>query len=1022
LSTPERGGRWWSLPPAGHPPSLIRDNSQVQAARLGLQLSTATEGEITAIRTKLRRAAALLEVGLLSARQEDADAWATYALILEGTGLSSYERAPTDIVLSAMGWQLASAPPIGAVLARRLILAETFDLLPVVAKAALKFSSRDFTALSEFSSGLLSEDPALQESTPIERALLQSLAKSLHMVADYVRFLGDEIPDNTQLSDLAILANALDDPTAYRISRLLHLCLARFTQFSSRSVIQRQPSLDPSSRQRVDQYLRSYPELWPSQTSAIELGLLDPSKQHFIVSVPTSSGKTLCGELAIIQQLTASPGSVCFYVVPTRALVTEKSRDLASKMAAFGFRVVGATGALQRDQLEATLIENAEIVVLTPEKLDLLIRHDDPALKRARAFVIDETHMVSDPDRGLGLEFVVVKLLLILPDVRIILLSAMLPNAEQFGLWLSSQATVSSSQWRPTRQRFGSIAFLPTPPRGCQLFLTLQDSSQDAPLSLRLAQYSRKPSSLLDGLVLATDALRRKGPLLVFSMTKDRCEQIVAAMVDRLASAGDSSPPAPGVESLQRKIRREIAPGFLLERSLSYGIAYHHADLPPRIRIDLEDLIGANQIDVIVSTTTLAEGVNLPISTVIFEDWIHHTDPRKGIRPTPLDLTKFRNIAGRAGRAGLETEGLVLFYEPSRTNKQVRPPDSEARISPLEYFVRPSYPPVLSRFLEIVESYKPPDEDALAKAWALGDQDWKQEVRRALRQFGAAVLHAMEVLPYEDEGLIDAVIDRSLLAVQRPEAKQSAKHWFRTWMSHYRKLTEITPELRGIAMRVGLPLRAIHRLHEATIANHQLQDAFRSAPSAPLALTTAQVELAANAVASVEELDWRPANAPHGDLLASWIEGASINDLVELYSPHLTETTRLVERTCNYATQQLSNSGAWGMYALVRILELILGPEEVCSLAARLPLFAYFGVDCVPASVLSLMGIERIDSIRLGFRYMSDAKDPPTAVSLRSWAQSLGKEELRRTIQGVDSRAIDEETLRILRVPAPESS
>jgi hypothetical protein len=317
---------------------------------------------------------------------------------------------------------------------------------------------------------------------------------------------------------------------------------------------------------------------------------------------------------------------------------------------------------------------------------------------------------------------------------------------------------------------------------------------------------------------------------------------------------------------------------------------------------------------VVVSTTTLAEGVNLPISTVIYEDWMTHVDARTGRRSEPLELTKFRNIAGRAGRARQEAEGLILFLDPER--KPVKLSSGE-ELHPRDYFILSEYPPILSRFLEIITEYDVPDDSELDQAWEESDLGWDPKVRRALREFGLAVLHAMEVLHWlSDDELVNAVAELSLLAVQAPEKKEQAKLWLGKWVRFYRRVRLEKPELRPIAMQIGLPLRAINKLYARVISNQRLLDIFSASNSSELRLSSEQIASATYTVAAIEELDWNPRHAPHGELMSAWLQGESIESLTRMYVPYLVERTRHIERTCNYATQQLSNAGAWGMYAL----------------------------------------------------------------------------------------------------------
>jgi len=141
--------------------------------------------------------------------------------------------------------------------------------------------------------------------------------------------------------------------------------------------------------------------------------------------------------------------------------------------------------------------------------------------------------------------------------------------------------------------------------------------------------------------------------------------------------------------------------------------------------------------------------------------------------------------------------------------------------------------------------------------------------------------------------------------------------------------------------------------------------------------------------------------------------------LVELYSPFLEKSpkadkpSRAVEKTCNYVIKQLSNSGAWGAYAITRILQLIAG-EDILPITNRLALFTYYGVNSVPAVLLSLLRIERIDSLRLGNKYIEEGNLTASILELKLWARNKSPDEIKRILKGDDNRELDNETLVIL--------
>jgi superfamily II DNA/RNA helicase len=1012
------------MSPDKFPPAFLDDRRGMEATRLRLLLTYSDNKQQDDLWERVLRAATLLENSSVLKEDEAQRVWEMIALTYESVGVVKKEKRDYQWLLSALCWQLAGLPSIAEYLAQHLISSESYSKRDLMEQLAIAFSARNFRNLRGLAEFTIDEGNRYRVSAreskdfadATEAVMLLSIGTAFKNLTRFISYFDDDFPDISGFNDFNELAKSIGDSRRFRVGRLLTNCALSFLSASSRLLIQDLAEVSVNTKKQISQHLRRYIELWPSQREAIDKGLLSQERKHFVVSVPTSSGKTLCGELVIIQELTDNSEAVCFYVVPTRALVEEKSRELKSKLKEFGFKVESATGALQRDEIENSLFIGTQVIVCTPEKLDLLIRHDDESFRKASLFIIDESQMISDPERGLGLEFVVVKIRILSVKARIILLSAMIPNSEDFGRWIA--ATVASSEWRPTRQRFGEINFNKLKPSGCLMNVSLYDASGEFDgVEVPIESFSRQPKTF-EKVVWAVEAFRRKGPVLVFCMRKPRCEELVGKIVDFLKERRGNYPikfeaTIPEVEELRRVIAREVSDDFLLRESLAYGVAYHHADLPPRIRIALEHLISNNKIEVVVSTTTLAEGVNLPISTVIYEDWMSRVDRRTGRVPEPLDLSKFRNIAGRAGRARQESEGLILFLDPGQKPVKLA---KGRELTPREYFIREEYPDILSRFLDIIINNSIPADEALDYDWEHGDLRLPSAYRQALRQFGLVVLHAMEVFSHlQDSTLIDFMVTSSLLATQAPERIETAKTWFGKWVNFYRRIELEKPELRHIAMQIGLPLRAVRKLYGRLISDPEILALFSLSEENPLILSEEQMKTATQMVADIEELDWIPSTAPHVGLMQSWLRGRKIETLTTMLGPHLNQQKRFVEQTCNYTTQRLSNAGAWGMYALRRMLELILGEENVSPIVKRLPLLMYFGVDTTPAAVFALMGIERIDAIRLGNAFLESGEREASIHLLKTWASIIDLEELKKILRGKDERELDYETINILR-------
>ncbi len=180
-------------------------------------------------------------------------------------------------------------------------------------------------------------------------------------------------------------------------------------------------------------------ELRPCQEKSVKKGLL--KEKSVLVCTPTASGKTLAAELAIINAI-ANKGKAV-YIVPLKALATEKHKDFSAKYK--GLMKVGISiGDL--DQAEPHLGDN-NLIIVTAEKLDSLLRHHVQWLKYVSCIVIDEIHLLNDPGRGPTLELLITILRTLLKDVQIVGLSATIGNPKELAKWL--KAELVEDKWRP---------------------------------------------------------------------------------------------------------------------------------------------------------------------------------------------------------------------------------------------------------------------------------------------------------------------------------------------------------------------------------------------------------------------------------------------------------------------------------------------------------------------------------------------------------------------------------------------
>lgn len=190
---------------------------------------------------------------------------------------------------------------------------------------------------------------------------------------------------------------------------------------------------------------RGFTVLRPSQVKAIEAGLFDD--KNLLVCTPTASGKTLVGELGALNAILHDRGKAV-YIVPLRALASEKFRQFKKDYP--NLKISMSTGDL--DEVEGYL-GNSDVIIVTSEKFDSLLRHRVDWLRKVKSVIVDEIHLLNDPKRGPTLEIVLTIIRTTLPQAQVIGLSATIGNRRDLAAWLNAELV--EDDWRPVKLEKG---------------------------------------------------------------------------------------------------------------------------------------------------------------------------------------------------------------------------------------------------------------------------------------------------------------------------------------------------------------------------------------------------------------------------------------------------------------------------------------------------------------------------------------------------------------------------------------
>ena len=407
---------------------------------------------------------------------------------------------------------------------------------------------------------------------------------------------------------------------------------------------------------------RSEIDLWPSQLAAA--GRVLNTGENLVLSLPTSAGKTRIAELCMLACL--AEGRRVVFVTPLRALSAQTETALERTFTPLGKTVTSLYGAIGASSVDEDLWRARDIVVATPEKIDFALRNDPTLLDDVGLVVLDEGHMIGADEREVRYE-VQVQRLLRRPDAatrRIICLSAILPEGdevEDFVNWLTNDQPggLIANSWRPTKLRYGEVIWQshrarlsiivgdeePFVPRFLEPFVP--------PIGRRTTPFPKDQQELT--LATAWRLVDDGQTVLIFCPLKASVNAFAKVIVTlhrqgalRSVYEGDPGDLATAITIGEEWFGRDHPILYCLR----LGVAIHHGSLPGPYRSEIERLLQRGALKVTVSSPTLAQGLNLSASALVMHSlW----RSRKLIT-----ASEFRNIVGRAGRAFVDSVGLVV--------------------------------------------------------------------------------------------------------------------------------------------------------------------------------------------------------------------------------------------------------------------------------------------------------------------------------------------------------------------------
>ena len=380
-----------------------------------------------------------------------------------------------------------------------------------------------------------------------------------------------------------------------------------------------------------------YSELYPPQVDSIKAGLLD--QKNLLVSAPTASGKTLIATLAMINNLINNNGKVV-YLSPLRALAAEKFSEFKKiEKIPLGRKIKVQISTGDFESIDKTL-EQSDVIILTNEKMDSLIRHGAEWVNDIRLVIADEIHLVGDQDRGPTLEMVLTKLKLLESKPQIIALSATITNADELSEWLD--CTLVENDWRPVPLSEGVYN---------EGGVTMDDGKY----------FEVEPSLRGPSVDLGAESVRDGGQSLLFAETRMRSASLATKAADVISKYLKKSE-QDELEKISKKILGKNEHTQLvktLAELVKKGVAFHHAGLNQNCRETIETEFRKGTIKLLSSTPTLASGVNLPARRVVIASIVRYNS-RVGAN-RPISILEYKQLCGRAGRPQYDDYGEAII-------------------------------------------------------------------------------------------------------------------------------------------------------------------------------------------------------------------------------------------------------------------------------------------------------------------------------------------------------------------------
>ena len=726
-------------------------------------------------------------------------------------------------------------------------------------------------------------------------------------------------------------------------------------------------------------------ELLPPQRAALlEQGLLDQAKTAIVVDMPTSGGKTLLAQFRILQALNQfqSDQGWVVYVAPTRALSAQITRRLRTDFEPIGLRVEQLTAAVEVDAFEEELLaernEPFDILVATPEKLSLVVRNRK--VDRPLALVVmDEAHNLESEGRGLRIELLLATIKGDCPQANFLLLMPYVEESDSLARWLAQDIdagnaiSLSTAPWQPNERIIGLYRAVAddSARAGWHLdFETLTATEKAMPLHGTHRVGSVRPIDVPKSQVLAQGAQTGFGLQTAAMGAVMSARGTSIAVANNIRSvwkmAGEAAQSLlemdevpPDIRLVQDFLRTEISADFRLVDLLEKGVGVHHAGLSDEVRALMEWLAETGNLRMLCATSTIAQGINFPVSSVFLSSR-YVPQGRQSVEIAPRE---FWNLAGRAGRIGHDSVGIVGLAEGT---------DHDALVE----FVSRNTGALVSRLVVLLD--KLAAQGSLAQ---LSDVLWQDQ----WEDFRCYIAHL-----WAEKKNLDAVLADSEQLLRQtygytsmrndPKQRQKADALLAATRRYARELANLPEGIAELADSTGFSpegvraaMGGIRRLESLTVSDWAPESLFgsggRMADLFGVMLRVPQLKQ------DLIELGGKGGDGSQlSEITNDWVNGKGLEAIARKYFAREKDDeagTGALTDACRAIYRTIVNSGTWGVSALSRVsgIDFDTLSETDKRRINALPAMIYHGVSSEDAVLMRMNSAPRSAAEALGSLY-----------------------------------------------------